>query len=200
MRRSYRLSLIAASLLAGAAVAPSRDVFFAPAPLEQASRKAQPLEALEPAGVHHEFGWAGFRRLAESRVQQRDAVFRRGPERDRGLSRDAAAGVPGVEVETGLHWIGVFETPAQPLVAVGGLDLAAPRNLTLWKLDEFRRHATAVTHLQSEVGRPFLAEHLLLSARGARLVVAPHGAQPFGPWASTVLEVPARNVSRTESR
>lgn len=199
MRSSYRLFLIAASLLAGAAVAPSRDIFFAPSPRGEASGKTLPGDARESADAHDEFVQAEFRRLAEPRILRGDRAFGSRPEQDRAVGRGAPAVAPGVEGESGLHWIGVFETPAQPLVAVGALDLAAPRDLTLWKLDELRGHATAVTHLHSEVGRPFLAEHLLLSARGARLVVAPRGANPFGPLASTALELPARNFARRNS-
>lgn len=104
------------------------------------------------------------------------------------------------EVRTGgVRWIGIFEAPGQPLVSAGGLDLSAPRDLTLWKLDEAREHATSVTHLRSEVGRPFLAENLLLSAYGARLVAAPSGSDPFGPEASTIIEVPSRDASKREN-
>ncbi len=198
MRSSHRLALIAAVALAGAAAAPGRDVVVDAPAAEEPSVEARPGDAPVRFGERGGSARAGSPWVAGGGGKRREASFRVRSLAPTG-TRLAETRSPDTGVEGGVHWIGVFEAPGEPLFAAGGIDLSAPRELTLWKLDELRRHATPVTHLRSEVGRPFLAEHLLLSARGARLVAAPRGSDPFGPLASTILEVPPRDASRRES-
>lgn len=203
MRRSYRLALILAVLLACAATAPSRGPSF-----------ARSLSELAPAVVGSPAFEPPLGRAADGDASPRGPLLAASPGLPRAPSvrlssasaggRAAVSGPSSSSLATdadavGLHWVGVFAAADEALVSVAGIDFAGPRSLVLWKLDPLRGHATPVTRLQSEVGRPFLAEHLLLSARGARLVLAPSGSDPFGPRSSTILEVPARDGNRRES-
>lgn len=208
MRRSHRLALTTALALAGLVSGPGRDVSSPPAPQEQARVPAASAQGPDRARARvvpsssaaalaaRTAGDAGAPR---ARASLRVVADPRPPEAPpSGAAAPEAAG-PEAAGNGGLHWIGVFDSPDQPLVAAAGMDLSAPRELTLWKLDALRRTATPVTRMRSEIGRPFVAEHLLLSVRGARLVAAPRGADPFGPHASQVIEVPPRDVTREKS-
>ncbi|MEE2673313.1 MAG: hypothetical protein VX466_05935 [Myxococcota bacterium] len=196
MRSSYRFSLIAGSLLAAAVLLPSLDVFFDPAAGALLDEQTVSRDDGERAGGHVRPPSTRLGSSTKPPIPRGSTNFVHQSDPLRAAS--AAAAGPEFEVEKSLYWLGVFETPEQPLVSVAGLDFAAPRDLTLWKVDEVKGHATPVTRIRSRVGRPFLAEHLLLSARGARLVVSPRGFDPFGPLASKALDVPPLNVVNME--
>jgi hypothetical protein len=197
MRRSYRFALIAGAVAIAAAVTPRSEVASPGTRGALEGREPARRESLQGLAVPAEGAQA--RPFARPTGRSRPREGSGGPSREEDRPARGPAVVSAAEGEVGLHWIGLFEAAEQPLLSVAGIDFRAPRDLTLWKLDEFRRQATPVTKLRSQVGRPFLAEHLLLSARGARLVLAPHGADPFGLQASTILEVPPQTAARRRS-
>ena len=203
MRRSHRLGLIVVVALAWGWVAGSRDLPFLRSLGETRLRVSDSPAQDSPLheGAARDIDTRVHVSAPRPGVPGRDALEL--PPRVSGASKEIsgprARPLAADSGALGVEWIGVFAAADEPLVTVAGIDFAAPRRLVLWKIDTLRGHATPVTRLQSAAGRPFVAEHLLLSARGSRLVVAPDGSDPFGSRASTVLEVPARDGNRRKS-
>jgi hypothetical protein len=72
----------------------------------------------------------------------------------------------------------------QLLAAAGGIDLLAPRPLTLWRVDPESGRAAPVAHGTSRSDGLFLFDRLLLPEDGAQLVATERGREPGQAGAS----------------
>ncbi len=126
-----------------------------------------------------------------------------------GLARPGAAGDPergGAAAASGREALPpppvfhLYKRPGDPAVAIVGFDPAAPRILVLWRLDPAARVAAPVARMRSEASGAFAVDRLLLSVRGARLVVTGAAGDPFGPEASPAVYYPPRTREEARTR
>jgi hypothetical protein len=76
-------------------------------------------------------------------------------------------------------------------VIVAGLDLAAPRELVLWQVNEERRRAAPLAWTSSRADGVFELPRLLLPTRAVRLAVTEADGDPFVAGSAALLDVEA---------
>ncbi len=78
-----------------------------------------------------------------------------------------------------------------PSVSVSGLDLAAPRDLVLWQVNEELQRAAPLASTSSRVSGLFELPRLLLPTQAVRLVVTAEGEDPLAAASGAVLDLEA---------
>lgn len=196
--RRIALSLVAIALAVGAAgvlgesprttvaVSLAGDALGRPTPATRPGR-------LEPGSAREPTAAASARPAARTRSAIAGAPATGRPSRPfedagaaEGQPRRSPSGAGGL-------WLVRTERPfGGPAVRAVGFDLAAPRALTLWRVDPTSGRAAALAHVRSQPGGGFAFDGLLVSDVGARLVVTERGGDPRGVAAARVLDVAPR--------
>jgi hypothetical protein len=118
------------------------------------------------------------------------------PSTSRGVGRlalpESPATDPAQPSSSRIQIVSAFATSRDAGVDVVGFDPGAPRDIELWQVDEHLGVVSRVARTRSRPDGGFVAEHLLISQRGVRLVATPVGGDALSVDPSRSMQYAAR--------